>query len=227
MCRLLEKTNPSGAYEDIDYADCFFIIGANPYECHPPIWERIMIRKKNNPNVKIVVVDPRRTESAKRADYHLSVIPGTDLLLLNAMAHIIVNQKLTDPNFIKNHITFHTGKEKVTFTDYVKFLDDYAPEKVYEELGLTINQIVEITHLFAKSNSTMSLWTMGINQRTQGVFLNNCLSSLHLITGQICKAGATPLSLTGQSNACGGVRDTGSLSHILPGGRFVKNKKGS
>lgn len=219
------KDEPLGSYEDIDHAECFFVIGANPYECHPPLWERMMIRKKTNPNVKIIVVDPRRTESAQRADIHLSVMPGTDLLLLNAMAHIIVKQEMTDSNYIDNHITFNNGKKNVSFKEYSNFLEEYAPEKVYDRLGVSINQIKEITNLFAKSRATMSLWTMGINQRTQGVFLNNCLNSLHLITGQICKPGATPLSLTGQSNACGGVRDTGSLSHILPGGRLVKSKK--
>lgn len=218
------KDEPLGAYEDIDHAECFFIIGANPYECHPPLWERIMIRKKANPNVKIIVVDPRKTETAQRADIYLSVTPGADLMLLNAMAHYIVSKGLTDSNFIKNHISFNDGNQKVDFNTYSEFLKDYTPESVANELGVTPNQIREIAHLFATSKATMSLWTMGINQRTQGVFLNNCLSSLHLITGQICRPGATPLSLTGQSNACGGVRDTGSLSHILPGGRLVKNK---
>src|SRR5262249_31694181 len=74
------------------------------------------------------------------------------------------------------------------------------------------------------SPATMSLWTMGVNQRTQGTFLNNMLNGLHLLTGQICKPGATPLSMAGQCNACGGVRDTGSLAHLLPGGRLVSRQ---
>ncbi len=217
------KDEPAGAYEDIDHATCFFIIGSNTYEGHPPIWERIMIRKKSNPNVKIIVVDPRRTKTAQHADLHLPVVPGTDLLFLNAMAQVIVEKGLHDPGFIQEHVNFNDGKSIVSWDNYVTFLQDYRPEKVADELGLTPSQIEEVAFLFGSSEATMSLWTMGINQRIQGVFLNNCLNSLHLITGQICRPGATPLSLTGQCNACGGVRDTGSLSHILPGGRFVNN----
>ena len=219
------KDEPAGAYEDIDYATCFFIIGSNTYEGHPPIWERIMIRKKSNPNVKIIVVDPRRTKTAQHADLHLPVVPGTDLLFLNAMAQVIVEKGLHDPGFIQEHVNFNDGKSIVSWDNYVTFLQDYRPEKVADELGLTPSQIEEVAFLFGSSEATMSLWTMGINQRIQGVFLNNCQNSLHLITGQICRPGATPLSLTGQCNACGGVRDTGSLSHILPGGRFVNNPK--
>ena len=90
---------------------------------------------------------------------------------------------------------------------------------------MTPKQIEEVAYEFANSSATLSMWTMGINQRAQGVFLNNTLNSLHLLSQQICKPGASPLSLTGQSNACGGVRDTGSLSHILPNGRLVANEK--
>lgn len=217
------KDEPPGAYEDIDHATCFFIIGSNTYEGHPPLWERIMIRKKSNPEVKIIVVDPRNTKTAQYADIHLAVIPGTDLLLLNAIAQVIVSKNLHDKAFIEEHINFSDGKQKVTWEEYVEFLQDYQPEHVAAELGLSVNEIKEVAFFFGSSSATMSLWTMGINQRVQGVFLNNCLNSLHLISGQICRPGATPLSLTGQSNACGGVRDTGSLSHLLPGGRLVKN----
>ncbi|MDW7693184.1 nitrate reductase [Flammeovirgaceae bacterium SG7u.111] len=217
------KDEPPGAYADIDSAEVFFLIGANMYECHPPLWERIMIRKKSNPNVKIIVVDPRRTKTAERADYHLPVIPGTDLLLTNAMAQVIIARGLHDEKFISEHVKFNDGKQDVSFEEYKEFLQDYTPEKVSERLGVSAPQIEEIAYLFASSRATMSLWTMGINQRIQGVFLNNNLNSLHLITQQICRPGATPLSLTGQSNACGGVRDTGSLSHLLPGGRLIAN----
>lgn len=218
------KDEPPGAYEDIDHADCFFLIGSNTYECHPPLWERIMIRKKVHPETKIIVVDPRRTITARHADIHLPVIPGTDMLLLNAMAYEFVRNGWIDKDFISKHVKFVDGKETVTYEDFARFLEDYAPKNVADTLGITKRQIEEVAYLFANSKATMSMWTMGINQRSQGVFLNNTLNSLHLITGHICRPGATPLSLTGQSNACGGVRDTGSLSHILPNGRLVANE---
>jgi nitrate reductase NapA len=219
------KDEPAGAYDDIDHANCFFLIGSNAYECHPPLWERIMIRKKSDPSVKVIVVDPRYTETAKRADIHLPVIPGTDQLLLNSMCQVIMEDKLADLDFIAKHVNFNDGKKMVSIEDFQTFLKDYTPEKVAATLGVSAAQIRKVAHLFATSPATMSLWTMGINQRTQGVFLNNTLNSLHLITGHICKKGATPLSLTGQSNACGGVRDTGSLAHLLPHGRLIKKEK--
>jgi nitrate reductase (cytochrome) len=218
------KDEPPGSYDDIDHAECFFLIGSNAYECHPPLWERIMIRKKSNPDVKIICVDPRKTMTAQRSDIHLPVVPGTDMLLLNAMAYEFVRNNWIDPDFISEHVKFNDGQKDVSFEDYALFLEDYAPQKVAGTLGLTARQIEEVSYLFATSKATLSMWTMGINQRIQGVFLNNTLNSLHLLTRQICKPGASPLSLTGQSNACGGVRDTGSLSHILPNGRMVANE---
>ena len=215
------KDEPPGAYADIDFADVFFLIGSNTYECHPPLWERISIRRKMNPAVKVIVVDPRRTPTAERADYYLPVVPGTDMLLLNSMMYTILEDGLHDEDFISKHVNFSDGNESVSFEDFREFLQDYIPENVAAELGISASQIREVAYLFASSQATMSMWTMGINQRIQGTFLNNNLNSLHLITGQIGRPGATPLSLTGQSNACGGVRDTGSLAHLLPNGRKI------
>lgn len=215
------KDEPPGAYEDIDHAETFFLIGSNAYECHPPLWERIMMRKKANKNVKIIVIDPRKTKTAEHADIFLPVLPGKDMLLLNSMCCVMAELGLLDDDFIAKHVSFSDGKSKISLEEYKDFLKDYRPEKVADELGVTPREIREVAYQFAKSKATMSLWTMGINQRVQGVFLNNTLNSLHLITGQICRPGATPLSLTGQSNACGGVRDTGSLAHLLPNGRLV------
>jgi nitrate reductase NapA len=215
------KDEPSGCYEDIDHADCFFLMGANLYDCHPPIMERIRRRRRQHPETLAICVDPRRTMTARESDIHLPVIPGTDLLLLNAMAQVICADKLHDAAFIEQHVRFSDGEKTVTFADFQQFLEDYRPEKVADRLGLAAADIRRVAFHFARSTATMSLWTMGVNQRTQGTFLNNMLNGLHLITGQICRPGATPLSMTGQCNACGGVRDTGSLAHLLPGGRQV------
>src|SRR5262245_12603521 len=215
------KDEPPGCYEDIDHTDCFFLMGANMFECHPPVFERIQQRRRAHPDAKVICVDPRRTETAKRSDIHLPVVPGTDLLLLNAMAQVLCAERLTDEAFVADHVRFSDGKATVSFNDFQRFLTDYAPEKVADRVGVSANDIRRVAFLFGRSKATMSLWTMGVNQRTQVTFLNNMLNGLHLITGQICRPGATPLSMTGQSNACGGVRDTGSLAHLLPNGRFV------
>jgi nitrate reductase NapA len=219
------KDEPPGAYEDMDHADCFFIIGANPFECHPPLFERIQRRRRLHPGTFVICVDPRRTQTAERSDLHLAPVPGTDLLLLNAMAQVILAEGLADEKFIGAHVRFSDGKSTIDRAAYEKFLSDYTPEKVQDRLGVEAAAIRNATYRFARSKATMSLWTMGLNQRTQGTFVNNMVSGLHLLTGQFGRPGATPFSLTGQCNACGGVRDTGSLAHLLPNGRLVANPK--
>lgn len=220
------KDEPPGSYEDIDHADCLFVIGANPFHCHPPLHERIMRRKRLHPETTIICVDPRRTDTADHADIHLAPVPGTDLLLLNAMAQVICADGLLDVGFVKRHVRFTDGSATTDFDAFKAFLDaSYTPEQVSQELGITAIDIRRVAHRFATSKATMSLWTMGLNQRTQGTALNAMVSGLHLLTGQFGRPGATPFSVTGQPNACGGVRDTGALSHALPNGRVVANPK--
>ena len=220
------KDEPCGSYDDIDAATCFFIIGSNTSECHPILFKRIAKRKQADPNVKIIVVDPRRTNTARIADLHVSFKPGTDLAILNAMAYHIIDEELDNSRFHSKYVTFMDNKKnKLTFDDYFKFLQDYTPEKAEKISGVPAATIRKMAVWFAESSATMSLWCMGLNQRIRGVWANNLTSNLHLLTGQIGKPGATPFSLTGQPNACGGVRDTGGLSHLLPAGRLIKKKK--
>ena len=219
------KDEPCGSYDDIDAATCFFIIGSNTSECHPILFKRIAKRKQADPNVKIIVVDPRRTNTARIADLHVPFKPGTDLAILNAMAYHIIDEELDNSRFHGKYVTFMDNKKnKLTFDDYFKFLQDYTPEKAEKISGVPAATIRKMAVWFAESSATMSLWCMGLNQRIRGVWANNLTSNLHLLTGQIGKPGATPFSLTGQPNACGGVRDTGGLSHLLPAGRLIKKK---
>ncbi len=220
------KDEPCGSYDDIDAATCFFIIGSNTSECHPILFKRIAKRKQADPNVKIIVVDPRRTNTARIADLHVSFKPGTDLAILNAMAYHIIDEELDNARFHNKYVTFMDNKKnKLTFDDYYKFLQDYTPEKAEKISGVPAATIRKMAIWFAESSASMSLWCMGLNQRIRGVWANNLTSNLHLLTGQIGKPGATPFSLTGQPNACGGVRDTGGLSHLLPAGRLIKKKE--
>ncbi len=217
------KDEPMGSYEDIDAATCFFIIGSNTSECHPILFKRIASRKQSDKNVKIIVVDPRKTNTARIADLHVSFKPGTDLAILNAMAYHIIQEELDNPRFHGRYVNFmNNKKEKVSFEDYQKFLADYTPEKAEALSGVPAATIRKMAQWFAESSATMSLWCMGINQRIRGVWANNLIHNLHLLTGKIGKPGSTPFSLTGQPNACGGVRDTGGLSHLLPAGRLIK-----
>ncbi len=223
------KDEPMGAYDDIYHSDCFFIIGSNMAECHPVIFRLVNERRQKDKNVKIIMVDPRKTLSARIADMHMSFIPGTDLAILNAMAHVIVKENLYSKEYVNNHVVFKTMKDdkpaKVSFEEYVKFLDEYPPEMAEKVSKCPKEDIIKAARWFAQSKATMSFWCMGLNQRTRGVWVNNLVHNLHLLTGQICRPGATSFSLTGQPNACGGVRDAGLLSHLLPYGRLVANEK--
>ncbi|HVF11137.1 MAG TPA: molybdopterin-dependent oxidoreductase, partial [Abditibacteriaceae bacterium] len=107
------KDEPPGSYEDIDHADCFFLFGANPFECHPPLFERIQQRRRAHKNVRVICVDPRKTLTAEHSNIHLAPIPGTDLLLLNAMAQVICEEGLLDTAFIEKHVRFSDGEKTV------------------------------------------------------------------------------------------------------------------
>ena len=219
---------PIGGYADIEKADCIFIIGSNMAEAHPVVFRRVMRRKLDNPEVTVINADPRISLTSRIADIHLQFKPGTDLALLNAMAHVIVREKLYDATFLSNYAAFKTGKkESVEFGRYEEFLADYTPEKAARIMGgkVTPDQIREVARRFATSKGTLSFWTMGLNQRKQGVWANNLVHNLHILTGQLLTEGADSLSLTGQPNACGGVREGGGLCHILPGHRLVAKEK--
>ncbi|MDR2503424.1 MAG: molybdopterin-dependent oxidoreductase [Deltaproteobacteria bacterium] len=220
------KDEPMGTYNDFDSATCFFIIGSNTSEAHPILFERIAKRKQSSPEVKVIVADPRRTNTSRIADMHIFFKPGTDLALLNGMAHVILRDEMDNNRFHQRYVIFmdNEGKPK-TFEEYKAFLADYTPAKVQEITGVPADTVEKAAKIFAESSASLSLWCMGINQRTRGVWANNLIHNLHLITGHIGKKGASPLSLTGQPNACGGVRDTGSLAHLLPAGRMVANEQ--
>ncbi|MBA2849017.1 molybdopterin-dependent oxidoreductase [Thermosulfuriphilus ammonigenes] len=217
---------PIGSYADIEKAFCFFIIGSNMAEAHPVLFRRIMRRKLDHPeDVKVINADPRISPTSRIADIHLQFRPGTDLALLNAMAYVIIEEGLYDEDFIRQYATFRVGKKKkeVDFDTYRRFLADYTPERASQICGgnITPDKIRQVARWFATSRGTMSLWTMGINQRIRGVWANNLIHNLHILTGQLCKPGADSFSLTGQPNACGGVREAGGLCHILPAHRPV------
>lgn len=225
------KDEPMGAYDDIYHAECFFIIGSNMAEAHPVIFRIVNEQKKLG--AKIIMVDPRRTLSARIADLHMSFLPGTDLAILNSMAHVIVKERLYNQDYVNNHVVFkkviEPGPppkiEKVSWEEYAGFLDEYTPEVAEKVSGCPKENIIKAARMFATSKATMSFWCMGLNQRTRGVWVNNLMHNLHLLTGQINRPGATSFSLTGQPNACGGVRDAGLLSHLLPYGRLIINEK--
>ncbi len=202
------------AYEDIELADCFLIAGANPAWCHPVVFRRIEKRKREDPNVKIIVVDPRKTESCESADIHLQIHPGTDIHLFHAIARILIEKNWIDKEFIIYHTKgFDELKEKV----FEKSL-----EEVSEICGVPSSLIYKAAEIIGLSNGFLSLWAMGLNQSVVGVNKNLALINLSLITGKIGKPGSGPFSLTGQPNAMGG-REVGGLCNLLPAHRDLSN----
>ena len=221
----LRNRRTAGSYGDIEKAKTFFIVGSNMSECHPIIFRRIARQKLKDPDgIKVIVCEPRLTPTARVADIWLPTDPGTDLAVFHCMAREIIKNGWTDKFFVENLCRFTTGKQTVDFRAYAEFLEQFTPEKVQALSRVPAANIREAARLFATHGPTMSLWTMGLNQRTRGVWANNLVHNLHLISGQICKEGADSFSLTGQPNACGGVRETGSLCHLLPGTRPVKSE---
>ncbi|MEX0929656.1 MAG: nitrate reductase [Balneolales bacterium] len=219
------KDEPMGCYEDIDHADCFFITGSNMAECHPVLWERVLDRKRNRPDTFTIVVDPRRTRTAKNADLHLQIRPGTDVTLYNSMIYELYRRELTDSDMADNYLTFHQEDDPISGPDFYEHIQAYDPESAAPVCGISSDQIREAAWRFGRSGATMSFWTMGLNQQTQATASNRLVMAMHLLTGHIGRPGATPFSLTGQPNAGGGVRDTGALSHTLPNGRRVTSRQ--
>lgn len=205
---------PPCCYEDLDITDCAFLIGTNTAECHPIIFNRLRKNHKKNRNVKLIVVDPRCTETAKVADLHLAIKPGTDIDLLNGIAYILMRDGHTDTVFL----------DECTqgFAQYNEIIRHYPPEIVAEKCGISVADLEKAAQYWGKSKRVLSLWSMGINQSSEGTAKVRTLINLHLMTAQIGKPGAGPFSLTGQPNAMGG-REAGGLAHILPGYRLVKN----
>lgn len=206
---------PPPCYDDLEATDCAFLIGTNTAECHPIVYNRFRkYHRKKRGKVKLIVVDPRHTATAKDADLHLAIRPGTDITLLNGIAHILLKQGWLDAVFI----------EEATqgFQDYVQVIQDYPPQYVAATCGISVADLKEAARCWGLSKRVLSLWSMGINQSSEGTAKARTLINLHLMTGQMGRSGAGPFSLTGQPNAMGG-REAGGLAHILPGYRLVKN----
>ncbi len=218
----LGADEPAGTYEDIEKTDLFMLVGSNTAEAHPIVFERIMRHKNKNPNVKIVIIDPRKTPTDQVADLHLFPKPGFDLAVFNAISYILIKEGYADESFIKAHTFIKDNDTKqYSLEGYKKFLEDYTPEKAEKLSGVPAQDIIKAARIFGKSKTAMTMWCMGLNQRMRGVWANNLVINWHLITGKIGVPGSDAFSLTGQPNACGGVREGGGLCHLLPGHHLV------
>ncbi|MEU8896608.1 bifunctional nitrate reductase/sulfite reductase flavoprotein subunit alpha [Nocardia sp. NPDC048505] len=206
----LGADGPPGSYDDFEHADLFFALGANMADCHPILFLRMADRLKAG--AKLIVADPRRTDTAQRADLFLQLRPGTDLALLNGILHLLVENDDIDAEFIARHTE---GWDAMP-----EFLAAYTPAHVAEITGLAEADLRTAAQWIGAAGEWMTLWTMGLNQSTHGTWNTNAICNLHLATGAICRTGSGPFSLTGQPNAMGG-REMGYMGPGLPGQRSL------
>ncbi len=211
--RAFGSDGPPCAYSDIEAADCFVIVGSNTAECHPIVYRRIEQQVRRH-GATLIVIDPRRTATAKFATLHLPVRPGGDTALLNGLLHILARDGALDHGFLARHTS--------GAAEMLAAAAGWPPERAALATGLDIEQIEAAGALLVRSQRTLSLWSMGVNQSRNGVAKAQSIINLHLATGRVGKPGCGPFSLTGQPNAMGG-REAGYLAHQLPGYRRVDN----
>ena len=210
--RSFGSDGPPGCYEDFEHTDCLIAWGSNLPEQHPIIYWR-MKEAQEKRNFPLIVIDPRVTMLAQNADIHLTVTPGTDVVLQNAFMHVILNEGLQDKEYIENN-TYGFAALKAE-------VDKYDPTTASKICGIDEDTIRVVARLFAKASAAMQIWTMGINQSTHGSDGVVGINNLALITGNIGKPGGTSLSITGQCNAMG-TREWSSCSG-LPNHRVLEN----
>ena len=190
--------------EDVHHADLLILAGANTAEAHVVFHNRI--KKAKKAGLKIIVIDPRFTDTAKIADLHLPLRPNSDIDFFNLVSKRIIDENLVDEEFVSNYVNnYELLKNKFKRVPVTKLL---------KRTGLSKEQFEEFWSLYKSSPNIISAWTMGLNQSSQGVDKNLALINTHLLTGKIFKEGNGPFSLTGQPNAMGG-REVGGLSTML------------
>lgn len=197
-----------GCYEDLELADLLVLVGSNAAWNHPILYQRMQAAKQARQEMKVVVIDPRRTATCDLADLHLQLRPGTDALLFNALlVHLAEGGKL-DHAFISDHT------EGMTNTLLAAMEEAADLSKVASRCGLKLPQLLQFLDWFAETPRTVTLFSQGINQSSSGTDKVNAILNCHLATGRIGKPSSCPLSLTGQPNAMGG-REVGGLANQL------------
>ncbi|MEE2960844.1 MAG: nitrate reductase [Myxococcota bacterium] len=201
---------PPYTYQDFEESDVIILIGSNLCIAHPIMWERIS-RNKNNP--KVIVIDPRKTETASAATHHLAIYPKSDLVLFYGLANILINENWTDNTFIEKHTD--------NFEEFRKFVSQFSIASVSEATGIEEPQLFDLAKTIHASKATSFWWTMGVNQSHEGVRVAQSVINIALMTGNIGRPGTGANSITGQANAMGS-RLFSNTSSLL-GGHDFKN----
>lgn len=196
------------SYEDLERAELIVLTGSNTAWCHPVLYQRMVQAKKDRPELKVVVIDPRRTATCDIADLHLPIEPGTDALLFNGLLVQLEAQGASNPLFLEQAAE---GAE-----DALAAARASAPDvaTVARRCGLGADQVQTFFDLFARTERVVSVYSQGVNQWSMGTDKVNSIINCHLLTGRIGRPGMGPFSFTGQPNAMGG-REVGGLANQL------------
>ncbi|WP_272971126.1 periplasmic nitrate reductase subunit alpha [Comamonas terrigena] len=250
--RTFGMDEPMGCYDDIEQATAFVLWGSNMAEMHPVLWTRVTDRRLSSPDVKVAVLSTFEHRSYELADIELTFKPQTDLAILNYIANHIIATGRVNQDFVSKHCNFKLGNTDIgyglrpehplqiaaknaddpngakpmTYEEYAKYVSKYTLEYTTELTGVPANRLKALAELYADPKTkVVSFWTMGFNQHTRGVWANNMIYNIHLLTGKIATPGNSPFSLTGQPSACGTAREVGTFSHRLPADMVVTNPK--
>jgi assimilatory nitrate reductase catalytic subunit len=195
-------------YDDLELADMIVLVGSNTAWCHPILFQRILKAKEARPEMKLVVVDPRRTATCELADLHLPVKAGTDVWLFNGLLSYLSRIGAVDPQFIQHHTNGFEAALDVAHADCAD------PAVVAKICRIELPLLLEFYELFAATQKTITAYSMGVNQSSAGTDKANAIINCHLIGGRLGKPGMGPFSITGQPNAMGG-REVGGLANML------------
>lgn len=242
---------PMGCYDDLEEADVFVLWGSNMAEMHPVLWTRLTDRRLSFPHVKVNVLSTYEHRCFELADHGYIFKPQSDLAIANYIANYIITHDAVNWEFVNKHTNFmqaetdigyglrdehplqqqakHANSGKmypIGFEEYKASVAPYTAEKASEISGVSVEKLELLAKQYADPNlKVMSLWTMGMNQHTRGVWMNSLVYNIHLLTGKIATPGNSPFSLTGQPSACGTAREVGTFSHRLPADMVVTNPK--
>ena len=194
------------SYEDFEHTQMVVLVGSNTAWCHPVLYQRIMQAKESR-GLYVVVIDPRFTATCESADLHLPILPGQDVALFNGLIQHLEQNGYSDYDFI-------TKYTQGLATALESSQPEHSAEAVAERTGISLEKLTQFYEKFADTEKVMTLFSMGVNQSSQGVDKANSIINCHLLTGKIGKLGAAPFSMTGQPNAMGG-REVGGLANML------------
>ncbi len=196
------------SYEDLERADLMIIVGSNTAWAHPIVYQRIAAEKKRRPDLKVVVVDPRKTATCDLADLHLALKPGTDAVLFNGLLAQLAQSDALNKDFLEQYTEGFDAALAKAQTEQATI------QQVAAQCELAESDLQQLVDWMIARDKMVTLYSQGVNQSSSGVDKSNAIVNCHLATGRVGKPGTGPFSITGQPNAMGG-REVGGLANQL------------